>query len=116
MILLPFGYLLEWLVLISCVHSLDYFLWRELVEENYYLEVCLVRVEIQEVFFCSDFFFFFLIVFPYHLYFSVGVCLSLAFLAIGFQLADTNTPLVTVIESNGDPCSSYTVSQFIHDS
>ena len=56
----------------------------------------------------------FWVLFPIMSYSFVGVCLSLAFLAIGFQLADTNTPLVTVIEANGDPCSSYTVSQFIH--
>ena len=70
--------------------------------------------EIQEFFFGPEFFFFGS--FSCYLYFFVGVCLSLAFLAIGFQLADTNTPLVTVIESNGDHCSSYTVSQFIHES
>ena len=58
----------------------------------------------------------FWVLFPIMSYSFVGVCLSLAFLAIGFQLADTNTPLVTVIEANGDPCSSYTVGQFIHES
>lgn len=38
-----------------------------------------------------------------------GVCLSLAFLAVGFQLADTNTPNVTVVENATDSCSKYQV-------
>merc|ERR1712113_1063873 len=37
----------------------------------------------------------------------LGVCISLGFLAIGFQMADTNTPIVSVIENN-DYCSNYT--------
>ena len=41
--------------------------------------------------------------------FLTGVCVSLALLALGFQLADSNTPAVTVIEDNDDPCHSYKV-------
>lgn len=38
----------------------------------------------------------------------MGVCLSLAFLAIGFQLADSNTPKVTIRETGSmDFCSKY---------
>ena len=42
-------------------------------------------------------------------FYFIGVCVSLAILAIGFQLADTNTPLVTVIEDEDDACHSYKV-------
>lgn len=38
-----------------------------------------------------------------------GVCVSLAFLAVGFQLADTDTPLVTIVENQTDPCSKLKV-------
>ena len=46
-------------------------------------------------------------------FYFIGVCVSLAILAIGFQLADTNTPLVTVIEDEDDPCDSYKVRKCI---
>ena len=47
-------------------------------------------------------------------FYFIGVCVSLAILAIGFQLADTNTPLVTVIEDEDDACHSYKVSTYMH--
>ena len=39
----------------------------------------------------------------------LGVCGALAILGVGFQLADTNTPNVTVTENNTDTCSKYKV-------
>lgn len=38
-----------------------------------------------------------------------GVCIALALLAVGFQLADTNTPKVSVKENNTDSCSGHKV-------
>ena len=38
-----------------------------------------------------------------------GVCGALAILGVGFQLADTNTPNVTVTENITDTCSKYKV-------
>ena len=39
----------------------------------------------------------------------LGVCGALAILGVGFQLADTNTPNVTITENNTDTCSKYKV-------
>ena len=37
----------------------------------------------------------------------LGVCLSLAFLAVGFQLADTDTPKINFAENATDTCAQY---------
>ena len=37
----------------------------------------------------------------------LGVCLSLAFLAVGFQLADTDTPKINFAENTTDTCAQY---------
>ena len=39
----------------------------------------------------------------------LGVCGALAILGVGFQLADTNTPNVTITENGTDICSKYKV-------